>query len=174
MRRAFTAPSQAERCTGNVTLSDGSGAQCMHKRITGDDRCRQHPRVYVCPFCEHMPDGATVKLCAAHECKACVRRYEAGLPGQCPSCANERARKVDDRPSIVELSRKVDDDGKPNIAECAHKVDDRPSITELQRQGSNGALVDIAIAALAFVATQGDRTEPEWGDLTLALSRIRL
>lgn len=34
------------------------------------------------------------------------------------------------------------------------------------------ALLQIAAAALAFVATQGDRTEPEWGDLTLALSRV--
>jgi hypothetical protein len=65
-RRAYTAPPQAERCTGNVTLSDGSGAACMHKRTAGTDRCRQHQRVYCCPFCEHMPDGATAKACEKH------------------------------------------------------------------------------------------------------------
>lgn len=69
MRRAFTAPSQSERCTGNVHLPDGSGAACMHKRSDGDDRCRQHRRVYACPFCEHMPDGANVKLCDEHASK---------------------------------------------------------------------------------------------------------
>ncbi len=40
-RRRFTAPLQAERCTANVVLKDGSGAQCMH-RATRGDRCWQH------------------------------------------------------------------------------------------------------------------------------------
>jgi hypothetical protein len=41
-KRSFTAPLQTERCEGNVTLSDGSGAQCMHKRQKGRKFCRQH------------------------------------------------------------------------------------------------------------------------------------
>lgn len=41
-RRAFTAPLQAERCTANVELKDGSGAACMHRRVEGTDRCWQH------------------------------------------------------------------------------------------------------------------------------------
>jgi hypothetical protein len=40
-RRPYTAPPQAERCTANVILRDGSGAQCMH-RATKDGRCWQH------------------------------------------------------------------------------------------------------------------------------------
>jgi hypothetical protein len=91
-KRPFTAPPEAERCTGNVTLSDGSGAACMHRRTAGSDRCRQHQRVYCCPFCEHMPDGAEVRVCDKHECKACAARYKSGQSGQCPACANERAR----------------------------------------------------------------------------------
>lgn len=90
--RAFTAPPESERCTGNVTLRDGSGASCMHRRVSGTDRCWQHQRVYEYPFCEHMPDGAEVRLCAKHACKACETRYRVGLPGMCPSCANERTR----------------------------------------------------------------------------------
>lgn len=30
-------------------------------------------------------------------CKACARRVRAGLPGQCPACANERARLEGER-----------------------------------------------------------------------------
>jgi hypothetical protein len=41
-KRAFTAPLQEERCEGNVVLSDGSGAQCMHKKQKGRKFCRQH------------------------------------------------------------------------------------------------------------------------------------
>ncbi len=70
MSRAFTAPCESERCTANVTLADGSGAACMHRRSQGTDRCWQHPRVYSCPFCEHMPDGAEVRLCATHTMNA--------------------------------------------------------------------------------------------------------
>lgn len=44
-RRRFTAPSQSERYTGNVLLTDGSGATCMHKRLGDSDKCRQH----ICP-----------------------------------------------------------------------------------------------------------------------------
>ena len=39
----------------------------MHRRVAGTERCRQHPILYCCPFCEHMPDGATVRLCIKHE-----------------------------------------------------------------------------------------------------------
>lgn len=41
-RRAFTAPAQSDRCVQNVTLDDGSGAQCMHKRSS---LCAQHFRI---------------------------------------------------------------------------------------------------------------------------------
>lgn len=44
----------------------------------------------ICPLCEHLPDGASAKLCTKHECKACVVRYKSGQPGMCPACANER------------------------------------------------------------------------------------
>ena len=44
LRRAFTAPPEADRCTANIVLRDGSGAACMHRRVAGTDRCRQHPR----------------------------------------------------------------------------------------------------------------------------------
>jgi len=69
-RRAFTAPRDPDRCTGNVVLKDGSGAACMHRRTDGTDRCWQHQRVFCCPFCDHMPDGAEVKLCATHGAQA--------------------------------------------------------------------------------------------------------
>lgn len=32
----------SERCTANVILRDGSGAQCGHKARPGTDRCWQH------------------------------------------------------------------------------------------------------------------------------------
>lgn len=72
--------------------------------------------------------------------------------------------------------------------------DDRPSIAELQAAakrrmgtttlddysrtgqkliGAAPVLLEIVAAALAFVETQGDRVEPEWGELTLALSMVR-
>ena len=38
----FTAPPLAFRCTGTVTLRDGTTAQCMHRRSYGMDRCWQH------------------------------------------------------------------------------------------------------------------------------------
>ena len=41
-RRRFTAPPNEFRCKGNVILSDGSGAQCMHRKEAGRDYCRQH------------------------------------------------------------------------------------------------------------------------------------
>lgn len=41
-KRRYTAPPQAVRCTGNVILRDGSGAQCMHRAVK-DGRCWQHP-----------------------------------------------------------------------------------------------------------------------------------
>lgn len=93
-KRAFTAPLTADRCTGNVVLKDGSGAACMHRRVAGTERCWQHRVVYCCPFCDHMPDGATVKLCPTHSCTACQRRYDAGFSGMCPACSNERTRTV--------------------------------------------------------------------------------
>lgn len=43
-KRGFTAPPTADRCTANITLRDGSGAACMHRRVAGTDRCWQHPR----------------------------------------------------------------------------------------------------------------------------------
>ena len=99
MRRAFTAPPTSERCTANVVLRDGSGAACMHRRVTGTERCWQHQIVYGCPFCDPRPfleplpsGGAVVKLCSKHDCKACTARYKAGLPGLCPACANDRTR----------------------------------------------------------------------------------
>jgi hypothetical protein len=64
--RRFVDPPTSKRCTANVVLGDGTGAACGHTARAGTDRCWQHPRIYACPFCEHMPDGADVKLCARH------------------------------------------------------------------------------------------------------------
>lgn len=61
---------------------------------------------------------------------------------------------------------------------------DKLSVTALQAHAADrtplGILLDtwpmlleVTAAALAFVKTQGDRTEPEWGDLTRALSKWR-
>ncbi len=47
-------------------------------------------------------------------------------------------------------------------------------MTPAQRKAHHQTvLLEIAAAAKAFVATQGDRVEPEWGDLTLALSKLK-
>lgn len=40
--RTYTAPKSEDRCMGDVTLSDGSLAQCMHRREKGREYCRQH------------------------------------------------------------------------------------------------------------------------------------
>jgi len=59
----------------------------------------------------------------------------------------------------------------------------KPSISELQKTDAQHTvhgvlwdtwpvLLEIVAAAQKFVATQGDRTEPEWGELTLALSKV--
>ena len=43
MKRAYTAPSLADRCTATrKPLADGSGAQCMRKRLPGMDKCSVH------------------------------------------------------------------------------------------------------------------------------------
>lgn len=43
-KRRFTAPPRDQRCVADVTLRDGSGAQCMRARVV-DDLCRQHDRL---------------------------------------------------------------------------------------------------------------------------------
>lgn len=91
MARFVDAPT-AERCTGVVTLKDGTTADCGRRGAGDPRRCWQHRITYECPMCEHMPDGARVRFCARHECKSCETRYQSGLPGMCPSCANERAK----------------------------------------------------------------------------------
>lgn len=42
-RRRYTAPIQCDRCTAHaISAVNGEGAQCMHKRIKGAERCAQH------------------------------------------------------------------------------------------------------------------------------------
>ena len=40
--RAFTAPTDENRCNGSVQLKDKSRARCMHRRQGSSDFCHQH------------------------------------------------------------------------------------------------------------------------------------
>jgi hypothetical protein len=71
-RRKFTAPNNAVRCKGDVTLRDGSVACCMHRAQRGREYCRQHPST----------DDATTALKALlseHEKAARVFQQHDGL-----------------------------------------------------------------------------------------------
>lgn len=44
-RRAFTAAKDSERCRYDITLKDGSRAQCMRRQSGGQRYCKQHQQV---------------------------------------------------------------------------------------------------------------------------------
>lgn len=51
MRRAFTAANNRVRCKADITLRDGSGAQCM-REAKKNHLCLQHHRIANCPLCK--------------------------------------------------------------------------------------------------------------------------
>jgi hypothetical protein len=69
-----------------------------------------------------------------------------------------------DAPSVTDLKRDID----RIVAQESGWTYSRDRIVE-----AAPALLEIAAAAQAFVETQGDRIEPEWGGLMLALLGVR-
>lgn len=60
--RAFTAAPNALRCKQDITLRDGSGAQCM-RAARRDGLCIQHYRIAQASKCDcQAPDAVGVKL----------------------------------------------------------------------------------------------------------------
>lgn len=45
MKRRWTDAPMSDRCTKNIWMRDGSGAQCGRRRQPGFDLCHQHQRM---------------------------------------------------------------------------------------------------------------------------------
>ncbi len=69
--RRFSAARYPERCRADITLRDGSGAQCMRKCTVGE-LCTQH-----------------AKMADAFHCEYCGGNDEA-IPDHCEDCARPR------------------------------------------------------------------------------------
>jgi hypothetical protein len=76
-KRRYSAPPEHDRCRWDITLpGDGSGAQCMRRRMVGQ-LCTQHAKMYAAWSCEYC--GGNDEFPPEH-CMDCTRPAPAG-PG---------------------------------------------------------------------------------------------